>query len=225
MICEFTFDDGAYVLGALGPSERAAFERHLPACGACRESVSALAVLPGLLGRLDAATAVPPVAAPPSLLGRTLAAASARRRAERRRRVRYAFAGGLAAAVFAVAIGFGVHVADGGSATAMLHPPLNEMSQAARDVPVTAGVGLVATEGGTRVDMTCRYAEGHDGKWLIRLVVYPRWGGDGEQIGTWTATAGQELTLSGITHLLPTDIQRVELQRADATTLLTWSNV
>jgi anti-sigma factor RsiW len=223
MICEFTFDDGAYVLGALGPSERAAFERHLPVCTACRESVSTLAVLPGLLGRLDAATAVPPVAAPPSLLGRTLAAAASRRRAQRRRRVRYAFAGGLAAAVFAVAIGFGVHVADRVTPVAG-QSPLAEMRPAASDVPVTAGVGLVATEGGTRVDMTCRYAEGHDGKWMIRLVVYPRWGGAGEQIGTWTATSGQELNLSGITHLVPTDIQRVELQRADATTLLTWSN-
>src|ERR1700738_1996068 len=50
MTCEFTFDDGAYVLGALSPAERAAFERHLPGCASCRESVADLAVLPGLLG-------------------------------------------------------------------------------------------------------------------------------------------------------------------------------
>jgi anti-sigma factor RsiW len=216
------FEDGAYVLGALSPAERAAFERHMPICASCRESVAALAVIPGLLGRLDAATALPPVAAPPSLLRQTIAAAAVRRRAERRRRVRYAFAGGLAAVVLAVGVGFEVHVVDGGATVAT--PPLAEMRPAASSVPVTAQVALAATEGGTRVDMKCNYAEGYEGKWLVRLVVYPRYGGAGEQIGTWTATSGQHLTLSAITHLLPADIERVELQRADATPLLTWTH-
>jgi hypothetical protein len=222
MTCEFTFDDGAYVLGALSPSERAAFERHLPTCDACRESVAALAVLPGLLGRLDAGTAVPPVAAPPSLLSRTIAAAARSRGAERRRRIRYAFAGSLAAVVLAAGVGVGVHVIETG-ASATQPTALEQMSPAAATVPVTAEVGLVATEGGTLVEMTCRYAHGYQGKWVIRLVVYPRYGGAGEQIGTWTAKAGQELSFSAITHLTPADIERVELQRADNTPLLTWS--
>ena len=220
MTCGFTFDDGAYVLGALGPAERAAFESHLPRCATCRESVAALAVLPGLLGRLDAATAVPAVPAPASVLQRTLAAARDRRRAEPRRRVRFAFAGGLAAMVLAVGVGFGVHVVDG---TVPASTPLAEMRPASGRTDVSAEVGLAATEGGTRVDMTCRYAAGRDGKWVIRLVVYPRSGGAGEQIGTWTAVAGQQLTLSAITHLVPADIERVELQRADTTPVLTWS--
>ncbi|MFD0784741.1 zf-HC2 domain-containing protein, partial [Micromonospora azadirachtae] len=45
--CEFTQDDGAYVLGALAPAERAAYERHLAGCADCREAVAELAVLPG----------------------------------------------------------------------------------------------------------------------------------------------------------------------------------
>ncbi|OLT53196.1 zf-HC2 domain-containing protein [Cellulosimicrobium sp. CUA-896] len=44
--------DAAYVLGALGPQERRDFERHLATCAACRESVAALAGMPGILGML-----------------------------------------------------------------------------------------------------------------------------------------------------------------------------
>jgi anti-sigma factor RsiW len=222
MTCEFTFDDGAYVLGALNPAERAAFERHLPGCASCRESVADLAVLPGLLGRLDAATVMPLDPAPPSLLRRTLAAAAAQRRAQRRRRVWYAFAGGVAAVALAVGVGVRVHAID--TSGARTTTPLAHMRPAAATaVPVSAEVGLAATVGGTRVDMTCRYASGYQGKWVVRLVVFPRSGGAGEQIGTWTATAGQELSLSAITHVTPQDIERLELQRADKTPLLTWT--
>ena len=55
MRCEHEHDDGAYVLGALSPAERAAYERHLATCSFCREAVADIAVLPGLLGRLDPA--------------------------------------------------------------------------------------------------------------------------------------------------------------------------
>jgi hypothetical protein len=58
MKCAQTLEVGAYVLGALVPAERDAFERHLGECSICREEVAELAVLPGLLGRIDAATAM-----------------------------------------------------------------------------------------------------------------------------------------------------------------------
>lgn len=57
MRCEHAFDDGAYVLGALSPSERSSFERHMADCAACREAVASVAVLPGLLARLSSADA------------------------------------------------------------------------------------------------------------------------------------------------------------------------
>ena len=37
MTCELAHLDGAYVLGALSPAERLAFERHLPSCAACSD--------------------------------------------------------------------------------------------------------------------------------------------------------------------------------------------
>jgi anti-sigma factor RsiW len=57
MRCPQTIEVGAYVLGALVPAERDAFEMHLADCAICREEVAELAVLPGLLGRIDFETA------------------------------------------------------------------------------------------------------------------------------------------------------------------------
>ena len=54
MSCEFEHDDGAYVLGALSPADRRAFEEHLSGCDRCQRSVRELAGLPGLLARVDA---------------------------------------------------------------------------------------------------------------------------------------------------------------------------
>ncbi|MFD0518834.1 anti-sigma factor family protein [Paractinoplanes durhamensis] len=54
MHCEHEHDDGAYVLGALSPAERAAYERHLATCSFCREAVADISALPDLLARLDA---------------------------------------------------------------------------------------------------------------------------------------------------------------------------
>ncbi|MFD6446895.1 zf-HC2 domain-containing protein [Promicromonospora sp. NPDC060204] len=49
--------DAAYVLGALSPSDRRAYERHLAECAACRAAVAELAGLPGLLGTISPAHA------------------------------------------------------------------------------------------------------------------------------------------------------------------------
>lgn len=49
--------DAAYLLGALSPEERRAFERHLNDCTRCSAAVTELAGMPGLLGLLSAADA------------------------------------------------------------------------------------------------------------------------------------------------------------------------
>jgi len=55
--CTYAHTDAAYVLGALVPSERAEYEAHLSGCASCRQAVAEVAVLPGLLARLDPGTA------------------------------------------------------------------------------------------------------------------------------------------------------------------------
>src|SRR5262249_39687424 len=118
MTCEHALDDGAYVLGALSPAERAQFERHLPGCAACRESVAPPALLPGLLGRLDRAGAVALHAGPapatlsPTVLPRVLAATVRQRRVDERRarRRRTILAAVVAAVVMILLVGVGVTV-------------------------------------------------------------------------------------------------------------------
>ncbi|KAA2253613.1 zf-HC2 domain-containing protein [Solihabitans fulvus] len=74
MSCLHTVSLGAYLLGALEPGERAAFERHLDGCPICRDELVRLAPLPGLLGQLtlddldDADVAPSPVTLPTALL-------------------------------------------------------------------------------------------------------------------------------------------------------------
>src|SRR4051794_2468077 len=118
MRCEHEHDDGAYVLGALSPAERAAYERHLATCSFCREAVADIAVLPGLLGRLDPAefaklldpTLTSLSSYPPperSRMPDLVTAAQTTRRQERKKfRVRV-LSTALAAAVVALIVGVG----------------------------------------------------------------------------------------------------------------------
>lgn len=90
---------GAYVVGALDPVDRSALEQHLNTCTACRDELSELAGLPGLLAHVDVADVVgSEPSAPPELLDRLLHAAATERRTSRRWRVM------AAAAAVAVAV-------------------------------------------------------------------------------------------------------------------------
>lgn len=51
--CErWRFESGVYILGALSPAERRAYEGHLSRCHPCRDDLASVAGLPGLLARL-----------------------------------------------------------------------------------------------------------------------------------------------------------------------------
>jgi anti-sigma factor RsiW len=83
-------DLGVYLLGAMGPGQRAAVHAHLAACQTCRAELAELAGLPALLGRVPAGEAsrllldgVPtPPPGPPlnALLSRVVKARRRRRR-------------------------------------------------------------------------------------------------------------------------------------------------
>jgi hypothetical protein len=231
--CRFAFDDGVYILGALSPSERGDYERHLPGCASCRHSVARLAVLPGLLGRLDTERALPEVQAPATLLPRVLATAAARRRALQRaeilRKRWYAVAASVAAASLAAVVGVAVHTADTRGTTATVRPSgpvLTAMRPLQPGLPVTAEVALVPVAGGTRVEMRCRYADhGEDEVWTVRLVVYARNRAGMEEIGSWIAEGGQEISMSSVTYLTPQQIDRVELHTQNHYPLLTWTPI
>ncbi|MBM7492049.1 putative anti-sigma-YlaC factor YlaD [Micromonospora luteifusca] len=234
--CEFAHDDGAYVLGALAPAERAAYERHLGDCASCREAVAEIAVLPGLLGRLDPAgleQILPPPAPPrvPALLEE----AQRRRRRERAAdRRRYALTT-LAAAGLALLVGVGTAVVLPRPAGPS-RPPVAQGSTPAPQVsmvsmrpvaatgPVHADLGLTGTEWGTEVAMRCSYdARTSYGKaYPFRLVARGP-NGASEQIGSWLAAPGDAVQFTGITRFTDAELVSVELQRADGTPILTYA--
>lgn len=226
MRCEYAHDDGAYVLGALSPAERAAYERHLAGCSACREAVAEIAVLPGLLGRLEPA-GLEQIAVPLGVeerLPKLLDAARARRRRERRV-TRFRAAGlALVAAGLAAVVGFGVAgpLSDSDSGTGV-EVRMVAMEPVRGGVPVTAEIGFDGTRYGTVVTMRCQYEKTVDytKAYTFRLVAYGR-NGETEQIGSWLAAPGDDATFSGMTRFTRSELLRLELVRYDNTPLLAY---
>jgi anti-sigma factor RsiW len=223
--CEFAHDDGAYVLGALAPAERDAYERHLAGCAECREAVAEIAVLPGLLGRLDPAglDLITPEPRPATSVPTLLAAARRSRRRERRlTRLRYGGIG-LVAAALALIAGLGLSTLNTPATPAGQPVNLVAMQSVRTGVPLSAEVGVEATAWGTRVAMRCHYPKAADPARSVafRLVAH---GPDGatEQVGSWVAGPGDDLSFTGATRFTRTELTRLELLRADGTPLLAY---
>jgi hypothetical protein len=222
--------DGAYVLGALPPGEREAYERHLALCDDCRRGVAELLPLPGLLGRIDEADgrallagAAP--AAPPAGLERRLLEAA---RAEAPgavvpwwRRTRSRIAVGLAAAA-AVAVAVVVPLA-------MRDEPAPAVAVTLRQTvasPLSATVELTGTDWGTRIDMVCLYqgAKGSGPSLDYGLFVIDR-AGHAHQVSSWWAGPGEEARTTGSVDLAVDELRSVEVRAADGETVLLSADV
>jgi anti-sigma factor RsiW len=199
----FATFDAAYVLGALSPEDRAAFEAHLTTCDSCAESVRLLAGLPGLLAHVDAHQLHAEPAAPDQLsklmteVGRT-----------RRRR--------LLATVSAAAVGLAACLALMLSAQLTDRPAGAEMT-ALGAYPVQANVNLSDVPTGTRVDMACSYEGSKGGDYV--LVAVQRDGRTAE-LATWYAMPANTAELAMTTPLRRTEIQSLELRIPDGPALL-----
>lgn len=202
----FATYDAAYVLGALSPEDRNAFEHHLKECLDCARSVQELAGLPGLLSLTtpEEIEAEPP---PPALLPSTL------KRARRIRRLRTATTVGVSvAAAAAVAVSVVVPRQGGEPGSAMV--PLGSF-------PVQAVAAVAPLSQGSRVDMSCSYhgsARGAD----YRLVALRRDGTE-TQLATWWADPDRTAKLSIDTALPSTEIQALEIRTVSGLAILRWS--
>lgn len=209
----FSQYDGAYVLGALSPADRQAFEDHLTGCDTCRRAVSEIAGLPGLLSRLGPDQLDPegsdpgagPV--PDTLLPRLVAEV---RRTQRRRRT---WVGLAAAAAVITVTSVGVGVAQQGSTPPEAGAPTRVMAQV-HQAQLSARLAMQDVAWGTRLSITCTYSgEPYPGVELpsYALVVHTR-DGRTEKVATWRAVAGKPITVVAATASRRSEITSVEVR-------------
>lgn len=220
---QFVHWDGAYLLGALSPVERDAFEEHMVTCAACRARVDEIADVPALLTELSAADfQAEPEPLPDTLLPRLLRAADVKRR-----RSRVLISGLAAVAAACVAALVLVLVWPGSSSqsnrstvsTAQWRP----MQAAFSNVPLTASVRLVPTDFGTEVDVRCKYLEGATSQSpSYTLVVYNKAHAE-QHIGWWTLTGGKQEMFPSPSSWQRSQISEVTIELADGTRVLTLS--
>jgi hypothetical protein len=223
---------GAYLLGALGPTERADYAAHLQTCQYCLREVGQLAGLPGLLARGGAAaqppaSAQPSASAQPPVAGSSWAGAAAGsavegalrelHRVQRRRRVLVAAAlvgfAGLGVAATAV-FDHSERPATGVVAAADL--PVH--MQPVGNPPVSAAVELTTQPWGTEVVMRCRYAG------LAQSPVYTLVAraadGTTSELARWSAVSDQDMVLASATELAGPKLAELEVRNAAGTVVL-----
>jgi anti-sigma-K factor RskA len=229
---EYALWDAAYVLGSLSASERHEYEAHLGSCASCREAVAELGGMPALLSRLDRdeiaaiddgnddRSSTPPM--PPELLTSLLEKARWRRR--RSRLVTWTL-GAAAAAVIVVVSAF--IALRSNPVTSMPNPPQAESAVAMMQVtpsPFTATVGVKSQNGGTTIDMSCRYGEwpagvqheeDQDAGDKLAMVVVGR-DGRQDQVSTWVALDGTTATPHGHTSMPVEQIAAIRVVSADS---------
>lgn len=227
MTCTQLVDSGVYVLGALAPAQRMAFERHMTTCAECQAEVNELAVLPGLLGRLDEPS-VPGLVElpPPTVLPGVLA------RVHRQRRGRRLLASSAALVIAALALVAGLNMpassftahAPSGSTGTIVPVSLHDMLPVGSTSPISAQVGFTTVTGGTQIELKCQYpsepGEDIDGKHWYVLVAIPRNGSPAQQLSTWGVVRGENVTVPAVTSWSVAELSRVELRNASGKPLL-----
>jgi hypothetical protein len=206
----FAHDDAAYVLGALSPAQRRAFEEHLETCTSCARSVRDLAGMPGLLAGLPEEAYADPGDLPP--LPDTMLPALLDRVRRTRQRTRWlTLAGAAAAAVVLVVALTAAFTGDGSpSAPVTQTPPAQTMQQVRQD-QLTATVSLQQVAWGTKMHLACRYG----GSWVqpgaaYALRVHTK-DGETQQIATWKALPDKTMQLDAATSVDPVDIDSVDV--------------
>jgi len=217
--------DASYVLGALTPGDRRAYEAHLEQCERCRASVAELASMPGLLARtrpeVERWDAPEFAAGPPA----NLVDLVTERRLRRSRRLRTRVILGVSAVAAAVALAIAVPMAL--ISPSAPEPTLTVALAPVGDSTMTATLGLSPVAWGTSIDMTCDYPAadtwgGDDGPWAYSLVVTDD-AGNTSQVSTWTAVPGKTIHLHAATSVPLDQIASIQVVSAGGQAILTGS--
>lgn len=192
---------GAYTIGALEPDDRREFESHLRTCEVCQVEVGRLAVLPGLLARID-------LPALDDAADRATAEAIERRArsevaglaASRRRWRRLSVAAVVALVVVAVAAL--VPRTEGDEAIDLVIGATTAEAASIRAEPKGWGTELRAELGGLpRRDRYQLWSIDRDGRWTVAA--------------TWGPTAALGATVTGATSTVFVEIDRVLVTSGD----------
>lgn len=211
--------DGAYVLGALTPADRSLYEEHMEQCQLCRDSVSELSPMPGLLAQIrpePESTESEHSQEPADLMNAMLREENQHR--SRRRRL----AGWAAAAVAVLVLAITVPVA------LMLQASDDDVSVALEPVDSTPSsmrveVTLDPTEWGTRLSIECEYSTDMDYReqqtWYALVVTDAD--GASTQVSTWKAVSGETVTLDAATAVDLDDMDSLTVVTASGEEVLT----
>jgi hypothetical protein len=212
---EFEYDDAAYVLGALDPQRRAAFETHLIDCAECTARVAELAAAPRWLAGVVEADFADPGDPPDTLLPGLLRKAGVQRR---RQRWLTGSLAGLAAACL-VALVIAVWPSGGGSRSPSSTGHPQAMQSLIGASPVSATAALVSRSWGTEIRLDCRYRGASVPGATYELRVIPRRGATIDA-GSWTLVSGRDTRWSTGVAVSSDQIKQVQITLADGQPIL-----
>jgi hypothetical protein len=206
---------GVLVLGVIDPEERPALEAHLAGCERCAAELAELAVLPGLLHRLDPVAAAAGLPVPPA--GFSQRVVDAARARARRRRLAVAALGTAAAVLVAVSAVLAPRVVGGdepGSAPASAHAIVVDRTDPTTSV--SARVSLVRQASGTQLTLVLGGVGPGE---RCRLVARDQ-AGRREVAATWVATYTGQARVTGTTSFPRRSITSLQVVRADGVVLV-----
>lgn len=204
---------GAYVLGALEPTDRRDVESHVSTCTTCRDELARLSGMPALLDRLSPEEARSDLTEVPSALVPRVAASVASTAEQLRRSVRR-WQVATAAAVVAAAVAIGALLVPGAQPP---EPVVVELRPATADtVQVDGTARAYAWEWGTTVEIQV--------SGLPERSRYEIWvvdaDGHREPVGTWGPTGDGAATVRSASAVQREHLASIEVRDADGQLLL-----
>ena len=214
---------GVLVLGAIDPGERYAAEAHVASCARCAATLADLAVLPGLLHRIDVEDAtrlLSPV--PPDFTRRVLAAHAEQVRAGHERRRRTVVLASVAAAFalfLAVAIPVALQRAPAGTSVAT--SPTQGATTVVDGTDAASGVAARVTlsprASGTSLALTLTGVEPGENCQLVAVDATGR----REVASTWVASYEGSATVNGSAAMSLSAITTLEVVTTSGRLLVT----